>query len=113
MIRTLTALFLSFALVIMSYGTASARGASSAVDSMVICIGTGSVVVYVDADGQPTAAPHLCPDCALHLLVGVLPPASLPETITSSGYRNRLVTDLTVTSRSGPSYCARGPPDAI
>ena len=44
---------------------ATARGASAATGQMVICTGTGPVVVYIDDEGQPTAAPHICPDCVL------------------------------------------------
>lgn len=56
-----------------SHSAAVARGATQAVDQMVICSGTTVAVVFIDADGQPTTAPHLCPDCALHLFAAVAP----------------------------------------
>ncbi|MEX0367623.1 MAG: hypothetical protein AB3N22_16250 [Ruegeria sp.] len=61
-------LLLSCVLTLTGYSTATARAAAPAVDQVVICIGAQAVLVHVDADGQPTRAPHLCPDCALHLL---------------------------------------------
>ena len=52
---------------------ATARGTSAATGQMVICTGQGPVTVYIDAEGQPTAASHLCPDCILSHMVAVLP----------------------------------------
>ena len=77
MMRHLTSLLLSFVLVLTSHSAAMARGSSTAVDQMVICSGTTVITVYVDRDGQPTEAPHLCPDCALHLLAAALPPVAV------------------------------------
>ncbi|MEM9968882.1 MAG: hypothetical protein AAF755_12395 [Pseudomonadota bacterium] len=44
---------------------AVARGASAAVDSVTLCTGNGIMTVYVDAEGQPTPLPHICPDSAI------------------------------------------------
>ena len=66
----LTAL-LALGLVVSGHAAASAKGASPATGHMVLCIGTGLVVVFTDEDGQPTAAPHLCPDCMLAGLLGL------------------------------------------
>lgn len=61
--------WISFTLVVMllvtSQSMAAVRGASAATDQMVICSGTQTLTIYVDATGAPTAAPHFCPDCAL------------------------------------------------
>ncbi len=51
---------------------AGSRGMDRAVGQMVLCTGTGPVVVYVDEQGQPTRPPHYCPDYALTLLGAVL-----------------------------------------
>ena len=51
---------------------AMARGMAPAADEIVICTGQGAVVMTIDADGNPTAPAHLCPDCAMNLLQGVL-----------------------------------------
>lgn len=44
---------------------AVARGAAAATGQMSICIGAETKTVYVNAQGNPTAPPHLCPDCVL------------------------------------------------
>lgn len=74
MMRRALFLILSFMLVATSYSTGQARGADPAVDRIVICAGSQATVVYIDASGQPTDAPHICPECALHTL-DVLPVA--------------------------------------
>ena len=57
------------ALLILTTGqaAAAARGMSGAQGVMEICVGTSPVMVYVDAEGQPIAPPHLCPDWAQSL----------------------------------------------
>lgn len=47
---------------------AVARGAPGPAGEMVICTGQGPVMIYLDAEGQPVDAPHLCPDGALSLI---------------------------------------------
>ncbi|GGX59992.1 hypothetical protein GCM10007385_31540 [Tateyamaria omphalii] len=73
MFRTIMPIVLSLALLLASLGTAVARGAPQAEDKIVICSGTTVAVIFVDADGQPTTAPHVCPDCALHLFAALAP----------------------------------------
>lgn len=60
---------LALMLALTSQSMAVARGASAATGQMVLCTGTGPVAVYMDADGQPTSAPHICPDSALNVVV--------------------------------------------
>lgn len=62
---------LSLLLVLTGQGVAVSRGMDAAVGQMVLCTGTGPVVVYMDADGQPTSPPHYCPDYAQTLLGAV------------------------------------------
>ncbi|WP_299643623.1 hypothetical protein [uncultured Ruegeria sp.] len=62
---------LSLLLVLTGQGLAVSRGMDRAVGQMVLCTGTGPVVVYMDEDGQPTAPPHYCPDYALSLMGAV------------------------------------------
>lgn len=78
MLRVLSSVLLSLVLVVTSHSAAMARGAPHAVDQMVICVGAAAVVVYVDDEGQPVEAPHLCPDCALHLLAALVPQDVVP-----------------------------------
>lgn len=68
MARTALHLIVTLALLVTGIGAASARGAAPAVDRVVICAGHGLSVLYLDADGEPTQAPHMCPDCVVHLL---------------------------------------------
>jgi len=71
MIRSpLIPLILAIILAFTSQTMAVARGASAATGQMVLCTGTGTVSVYTDAQGQPTGAPHFCPDCALNAVLG-------------------------------------------
>ena len=84
MLRTVLSLMLSLLLVVTSHSAGYARGAERAVDQMVICVGVQSVVVYVDTEGQPTSAPHFCPDCALHALAVPAQFSMVPSAITLS-----------------------------
>lgn len=64
--RSLVSIVLALLLALTSQAMAVARGSAMPVDQMVLCIGSGSVTVYVDENGAPTGAPHFCPDCALN-----------------------------------------------
>ncbi|WP_299164643.1 hypothetical protein [uncultured Tateyamaria sp.] len=75
MMRACLSILLSLMLLVTSHSMAVARGADRAVDRIVICTGTTVSAIYVDADGQPTQAPHLCPDCALHSTDALTPSA--------------------------------------
>jgi len=65
MVRVLSSLLLALVLALTSQSMAVARGASAATGQMVLCTGNGPVAVYMDAQGQPTSAPHICPDASL------------------------------------------------
>lgn len=69
MYRSLISLCLALMLALTSQSMAVARGASAATGQMVLCTGAGPVAVYTDAAGQPTSAPHICPDSALNVIV--------------------------------------------
>ena len=70
---------LSLLIVLMGQGLAESRGMDRAVGQMVLCTGSGPVVVFMDSNGQPTQPPHFCPDYALALLGAVsLAEQSLP-----------------------------------
>lgn len=63
--RKVISCLLAALLLLTSQTAAAQRGTAEAAGQMVLCIGSSAVVVYVDAEGQPTTAPHFCPDCAL------------------------------------------------
>ena len=73
-------LILSLLVILTGQGVAASRGMDNAVGQMVLCTGSGPVVVYMDENGQPTSPPHYCPDYALALLGAVMVPSvALPE----------------------------------
>lgn len=73
-LRISLALVLALVVTLTGHASASAQGARDATGQIVICSGTGPVTLYLDADGQPTKAPHFCPDCVMHLLdAGAIP----------------------------------------
>jgi len=111
--RAVLSILLSLVLVVTSHSAAMARGGSDAVDRMVICTGHTAVVVYIGADGQPTTAPHLCPDCALHLLAAVLPPETAPVVVGAFSGPHRWTERTTTTPAARQSASARGPPPLI
>jgi len=61
-------IWLVVVLVLTGQSMAAVRGAADATGKMVLCVGTQSVVVYMDEQGQPTQAPRFCPDCTLTLI---------------------------------------------
>lgn len=54
---------LVLALLVTTQAMAAARTAAPATGTMVLCVGLYEVTVFTDADGQPVATPHFCPDC--------------------------------------------------
>ena len=70
-LRSLIAVALALLLALTSQSMAVARGASAATGQMVLCTGAGPVAVFTDAAGNPTSAPHICPDSALNLVVSL------------------------------------------
>ena len=111
MMRAMLHIILTVAMLVTGIGAASARGAAPAVDHVVICGGAGISVLYLDAEGQPTHPPHLCPDCVLHLVapvpgglalapLRVVPVATVPDLQTSQDVRPQ---PLPITSRGPPT----------
>ncbi|NVO57245.1 hypothetical protein HW561_15740 [Rhodobacteraceae bacterium B1Z28] len=68
---------LSLLLVLTGQAVAASRGMEQAVGQMVLCTGTGPVVVYMDENGQPTSSPQYCPDYA-QILLGAVAVAHTP-----------------------------------
>ncbi|GAA6182559.1 hypothetical protein [Shimia sp.] len=67
-LRTYVTLLLVAVLVLTGHSLAIARGMPGAAGYAEYCIGQSAVMVPVDAEGNPTGAPHLCPDVSLSLL---------------------------------------------
>lgn len=109
-LRLPLSLLLCMALAFTSLTMAQTRGAMAATGQMVICTGQGTSVVYVDADGQPTAVPHHCPDCLM--LLAPAPVASplkpiaqafpLPRRVHPTQTHHHRAPGLTPPSRAPP-----------
>ena len=56
---------LAAVIALTAQSAAVARTMPDATGQMVLCTGTGPVMVYTDEDGNPTSAPHICPDFAV------------------------------------------------
>lgn len=69
----LTALSLAFVVAFTAVAVGAVRGQADAEGRMVICTGHGPIVQHFDAEGNPTGAPHLCPDCVMTLLSAAPP----------------------------------------
>ena len=79
LLRPYLALMLALLLAVTGAALAVARGAPTPAGQMVICTGTGPVMVYLDADGQPTEAPRYCPEAGLALLNAVATPVEATD----------------------------------
>jgi hypothetical protein len=108
--RTYLALSLALMLALTGQSMAVARGATDAAGQMVLCTGTGPVTIFVDENGEPTSAPHICPDCALHLLAAVVIDQAGPVRIDTQGQLHFVRHDLQNRHHIAPSGTARGPP---
>ena len=70
-LRPFLSLCLACLIALTSVQMAQARGQARPVGIMVLCIGTETRTVSVDANGQPVEAPHLCPDCVMALMAAL------------------------------------------
>ena len=107
------AICLAVVLVLTGQSMAAARGATDATGKMVLCVGAESVVVYMDEQGQPTQAPHFCPDCTLTLIEAApMGMAVSPVILVLSPY----ITMAYVAAHSNVdahSYLSRAPPTVV
>jgi hypothetical protein len=104
------ALVLALTLVLTSQAFALARGQAAAAGQMVICTGTGFVMLTVDADGNPTGPAHVCPD-AIAVLGALVPPPALP--VRPAVLATRVTgpaADAPLLSTAPQGAQARGPP---
>lgn len=114
MTRAYTALLLSLMLALTSHSGAVARAMPDAVGQMVICTGVGETLVYADAEGQPTSAPHLCPDCVVYLVAGGLPAIALvPAPSGQSKAGTTPLQDKVQQQKPDHGFSPRAPPFAI
>ena len=112
-LRPILALCLCALLALTSQTMAVARGAPTPAGTMLLCTGTGPVTVLVDADGKPTGAVHICPDCALGLFdaVATVTPDA-PRTATATAL-NPLDPTLEIVIAARAAFKARAPPTRV
>ena len=111
--RSFAAAALCLLLVLTSQSMAVARGASAATGQMVLCIGSTTQTVYVDAEGQPTTAPHLCPDCILVLSTTDDFYAGETKQQNNRDARARLHRAAPILAFRDRGFQARGPPRVV
>jgi hypothetical protein len=94
-------------------GAAVARTMPDAAGQMVLCTGSGPVMVFLDENGEPTAPPQLCPEYTAGLIVALSEPAlSLAsEAAWQRQSAEHFNVGLKVLSFGTPN--ARGPPVLI
>ena len=110
MIRLLTSLMLALVMALSSQSMAVARGAAPATGQMVLCVGAGTVMVYTDADGRPTSAPHICPDATLNVLLDLdVPDVATPVALIGFDLAQVSVPPFLV-PLPRPAPPSRGPP---
>ncbi len=110
MLRTIISLLLALMLALTSQAMAVARGAAAATGQMELCSGTDAITVYVDAEGAPTASPHICPDCMV-IAAGCAVPFGVTavDAVASSDLSLEIVPQVrAATKRQGPH--SRAPP---
>ena len=109
-IRSYLGVFLALMLALTGQSMAVARGMPGAAGEIVLCTGTGPMVVSVDATGQPVGPPHICPDfAALLFAVAHQPPLNLARPLTRA-MSLRPPACIAAISREAPNATARGPP---
>lgn len=111
--RTYTALTLVLLLVLTGQSMAVARGHTGVSGQMVLCTGTGPVMVYVDENGSPVAPPQYCPDTALNLLAAVVLPDVTPVRSYVARYQHPIRAGEQIRGLNLLPHLARGPPFAV
>jgi len=109
-LRDTCGMVLATLIVITALHVGAARGQAQVAGSIVLCTGSGPVIVTVDADGQPTGHAKTCPDCVMSILAGPDVPAAR---LLAAGRLRRLPLGRSrVLGRSHAVRCppARGPP---
>ena len=86
------------------------RGASVAAGETELCIGGQIVSVYTDAEGNPTQAPHVCPDCIITFALGGAPSQVSAHPFGIGKVDHRPYRRETVIAQRATAFAARAPP---
>lgn len=100
-------------IAISSVQLAAARGQSPAVGTMVICSGSGPLMVLVDETGQPTGGVMVCPDYALSVFADM--DSAAPEAVGVPVWRDLWSARTVSHGRAAdlPRTQPRGPPLSV
>ena len=109
-LRQYIALLLAAALLMTGHSAAASRFAPDATGQVILCTGSGPVSVYVDENGEPTGAPHICPDCITHLLDLVQDPSALTAPHATARQTALVAPRAQCDVGSAPVARARAPP---
>ena len=112
-LRAFISLTLALALVLTSQAMASVRGASEATGQAVLCIDGAMVTVHLDAEGQPTKAPHYCPECMLLALASASVPPGAVLAVAVSPAVFDLLAPQAVPVLCGITLRTRAPPPSV
>jgi len=110
MIRSFACLVFALVLGLTGQSMAFARGQAVATGEMVLCTGGGIVSVPVDAEGNPTGPAHICPDCALSLIVMAEAGSKAPAALIWCGMVLVVPDAPVVMAKRHETGLPRGPP---
>jgi hypothetical protein len=112
-LRPVLSVLFALVLTLTGQSMAVARGANDATGQMVLCTGQGSVTVYMDEQGRPTAAPHVCPECVVTALTSlIIAPFELPLQVSMLSVSSVEVAHPVI-SLMPSSYLPRAPPALV
>jgi hypothetical protein len=97
-------------LVLTAQSAAVARGSSMIADQIVLCTGTGPVIVNTDQNGTPVGPAHICPDCVISFGVDVLPAIAAAQPAFAELELHWAGLDALATQTGAPAHRARAPP---
>jgi len=108
--RSYLTLFLVLAVTLTAHSAGAMRGMRDATGQVVICSGTGPVVIYVDADGQPARTPVNCPDCITLNIDAMAAPEQVQLAMRRPQVKVQQPARVRIQSRMPLQACARAPP---
>jgi hypothetical protein len=98
------------ALAVTGLGGAWARGQAPAVGTVELCLGLTAVSLAVDAEGAPTAPPHLCGERALLLILALAEASPEARSAALALWSPPAPAAPLVQARRAAMARARGPP---
>ena len=112
--RPLLPWLLSLLVALTGQAAAVAHAAPGPSGRIELCTGTGPVMVYVDARGQPIGDPVYCPDFALSLILALDAAPVLPVPVDARVSPDRPVpVQVSLRVHAPLTSLARGPPSAV